>query len=143
MPPVSTLTDKCVIIVDAALPLGLIANAAAVLGMSLGRFFPEMVGPDLRDLDGRLHLGISEFNLPILKSDAAQIRELRARLYEAEYAGLTAVDFSGLGQGCRDYGDFAQKLAATPESLLKYSGLAVCGDKKLVNRLTGSMPLLR
>ncbi len=31
----------------------------------------------------------------------------------------------------------------TPENTLQYLGIAICGAKKKVNKLTGSMPLLR
>lgn len=31
----------------------------------------------------------------------------------------------------------------TPESQLHYFGIALCGAKKKINTLTGSMPLLR
>ena len=34
-------------------------------------------------------------------------------------------------------------LRGSPESTLQYFGVAVCGAKKKVNRLTGSLPLLR
>ncbi len=36
-----------------------------------------------------------------------------------------------------------EKMRETPEEELTYLGLAICGAKKKVNRLTGSMPLLR
>ena len=60
-----------------------------------------------------------------------------------EYQELSVVDFSDLAQGCKTYSEFLEKMAATQESTLRYLGLAICGPKKKVNRLTGSMPLLR
>lgn len=56
---------------------------------------------------------------------------------------LTAVDFSDLSQGCKTYDEFIEKMGRTPESTLRYFGVAICGPKKKVNQLTGSMPLLR
>ncbi|MFQ9936733.1 MAG: DUF2000 family protein, partial [Phascolarctobacterium faecium] len=41
------------------------------------------------------------------------------------------------------YDDFIQKMTQVPESALKYFGLAICGSKKKVAKLTGSLPLLR
>lgn len=38
---------------------------------------------------------------------------------------------------------YREKLSAAPESALRYYGLALIGAKKLVNKLTGSLPLLR
>lgn len=53
------------------------------------------------------------------------------------------VDFSDLAQGCKTYDEFIEKMGHVPESTLQYFGVAICGPKKKVNKLTGSMPLLR
>ena len=53
------------------------------------------------------------------------------------------MDFSDLGQGCKTYAEFVEKMADTPEEDLQYPGIALCGAKKQVNKLTGSLPLLR
>lgn len=69
--------EKCVMIIDEKLPLGLIANTAAIMGITLGEKFPEVVGKDVDSED------------------------------------------------------------------LNYLGVCICGPKKKVNKLTGSLPLLR
>lgn len=135
--------NKCAIILDGDLPLGAAANTAAILGVTLGRQIPEVVGPDVADQSGRPHLGIIEFPVPILRGDAALLRSLRQRLYEPEFSALTVVDFSDLAQGCKTYQEFQFKMGTAPESSLQYLGLAICGPKKQVNKLTGSLPLLR
>lgn len=43
------LKEKCVLILDAELPLGLLANAAVILGATLGSRIPEVVGEDVYD----------------------------------------------------------------------------------------------
>jgi hypothetical protein len=53
------------------------------------------------------------------------------------------VDFSDLAQGCKTNGEFIEKMGHVPESTLQYFWVAICGPKKKVNKLTGSMPLLR
>lgn len=45
-------TEKCVLVIDEELPLGIIANSAAILGMTLGKRMPELVGTDVLDKDG-------------------------------------------------------------------------------------------
>jgi len=62
--------EKCVMIIDEQLPLGLIANTAAILGITLGKTMPEVVGTDVIDGTGHEHLGIIEFPVPILKGNA-------------------------------------------------------------------------
>ena len=87
------------VVYDEQLPLGIIANTAAVMGITFGKTMPEVVGAVVRDESGHTHLGIIEFPVPILRG--------------------------------------------SPESTLQYFGVAVCGAKKKVNKLTGSLPLLR
>lgn len=135
--------EKCVMVIDEKLPLGVIANAAAIMGITLGKKMPEVVGADVRDRSGREHLGIIEFPVPVLRGDAERIKGIREKLYEPEFSDLTVVDFSDLAQGCKTYGEFVEKMGETEEGELNYLGIAVCGEKKKVKRLTGSLGLLR
>lgn len=133
--------EKCVMVIDGSLPLGLAANTAAILGVTLGKQLPEVVGEDVRDGRGQAHLGIIEFPVPVLKSSREGLRRLREALCGPEGRDLTVVDFSDLAQGCRTYGEFVEKMRGADE--LQYLGLAICGARKAVDRLTGSLPLLR
>ncbi len=135
--------EKCVMILDENLPLGLIANTAAIMGITLGKHLPEVVGEDVLDRSGNVHLGIIEFPVPVLKSSPEAIKAVREKLYQPEFQELTVVDFSDLAQGCRTYDEFIGKMEQVPEEALQYFGIAICGTKKKINQLTGSMPLLR
>ena len=104
---------------------------------------PEVVGADVYDRTGNGHLEIIEFPMPILKGNVEVIKSLREKLYEPEFSDLTVVDFSDLAQGCKTYDEFTAKMKDVPERSLNYYGVAICGAKKKVNKLTGSMALLR
>ena len=134
---------KCVMVIDEDLPLGLAANTAAIMGVTLGKRMPEIVGADVRDAAGREHLGIIEFPVPVLKGTPEFLRSLRETLYGPDFQDLTVVDFSDLAQGCKTYGEFVGKMGETEGDALQYFGLAICGARKKVDRLTGSLPLLR
>lgn len=135
--------EKCVMIIDENLPLGIIANTAAIMGITLGKAIPEVVGSNVTDRSGNTHLGIIEFPVPVLKGNAEIIKDIREKLYQAEYSELTVADFSDLAQGCKGYDEFVRKMGQVQEKSLKYLGIAICGSKKKVNKLTGSMGLLR
>lgn len=135
--------EKCVIVVDENLPLGVIANTAAILGITMGMKMPDVVGNDVLDLEVNPHMGIIQFLVPILKGNTKILNKLRTKLFEMQFSELTVVDFSDLAQGCKTYNEFTHKMANTSESKLNYIGIAVCGNKKQINKLTGSMPLLR
>lgn len=135
--------EKCVMVIDESLPLGLIANTAAIMGITLGRQLPDVVGADVTDQSGNQHLGIIEFPVPILRGTSESIKAIREKLYQPDFRDLTVVDFSDLAQGCKTYDEFIEKMGRVSESTLQYFGIAICGAKKKVNKLTGNMPLLR
>jgi len=134
---------KCVMVIDENLPLGIITNTAAVMGVTLGKLFPQTVGTDVFDKTGKCHLGIIKIPIPILKGNQVLIKELRGKLYQPEFSDLAVVDFSDIAQSCNIYDEFVEKIANVPEDDLNYFGIAICGNKKQINKLTGSIPLLR
>lgn len=135
--------QKCVIVADEQLPLGILVNTAAILGISLGRKQPEVVGCDVVDRSGLTHPGVITFPVPILKADKDHIKQLRQRLYEPEFAEVDTIDFSDLAQGCKNYEEYIEKMKLVEEQELSYYAILLCGPKKKINQLTGSMPLLR
>lgn len=134
---------KAVMVIDGELPTGLIANTAAILGATLGKRAPEYIGHDVTDASGCAHTGIITIPVPILKGDRDKLRVLRRDLFSEEYGDLTVIDFSDVAQGCKTYDDYSRLVAGTEESKHTYFGVMIFGDKKRVNKLTGSMPLLR
>ena len=130
-------------VIEESLPTGIIANTAAIMGITLGKEIPEVVGADVYDKTGNVHLGIIEFPVPILKGNNKIIKSLRQKLYEPEFSELTVVDFSDLAQSCKTYYEFIKKMREVSESELQYFGIAICGEKKKVNKLTGNIALLK
>ena len=53
------MEQKAVIVLCDDLPNGLKANIAAVMGMSLGRYQPDLVGPEVQTGDGATLPGIT------------------------------------------------------------------------------------
>lgn len=135
--------QKCVMVIDEELPLGIIANTAAIMGITLGRHLPKAVGPDVLDKNENNHLGIIAFPVPILNAGREKIKAIREQLYQPDFSELVVVDFTDAAQSCNDYDEFIAKIAQIEESNLIYYGIGICGSKKLVNKLTGNLPLLR
>lgn len=84
-----------------------------------------------------------EFPIPILRGSSEIMKQIREKLYQPDFQDLTVVDFSDLAQGCKTYDEFTERMGLVPERTLQYFGVAICGPKKKVNKLTGSMPLLK
>lgn len=82
--------NKCVMVIDEALPPGVIANTAGIMGLTLGKYIPETIGPEVLDKSGCAHLGIIQIPVPVLKADGKKLKELRCRLYQEEFAEISA-----------------------------------------------------
>ncbi len=134
---------KCVIVIDSNLPLGLIANTSAIMGISLGEKYPEIVGSDVVDYTGKKHLGIIKIPVPILKADINLIKNIRNKLYDKNFDDVVCVDFSDIAQSCKTYEEFIEKMNHIPNEDLNYLGICICGKDKKINKLTGNLPLLR
>lgn len=135
--------DKCIMVLNDELPTGLIANAAGIMGITLGKYIPEAIGEPVEDKAGNRHLGVIQFPVPILKAAKEKIKEIRERLYEDGFEELIVVDFFDVAQSCKTYDEYIEKMKHVDEGDITYYGIAMCGRKKLVNKLTGDMPLLR
>lgn len=134
---------KCVMVVDENLPLGIIANTTAILGNTLGSHYPSAVGKDVMDKTGNSHLGIIEIPIPILKGNKEFLKDLREKLYQEEYQDMIVADFSDVAQSCKTYDEYIDKISKINSKDITYFGIALYGNKKQVNKLTGSIGLLR
>ena len=80
---------KCVMIFDESLPVGVIANTAAIMGASLGKADPDVVGITPVDMDGNEHSGLIQFPVPILKSDSDTIQDIRKKAINKRTGNLS------------------------------------------------------
>jgi hypothetical protein len=76
-----------------------------------------------------------------LKASEDVIKNVRGQASEME--GLLVVDFTDAAQTTTTYQDYTEKIAGMSAKELKYLGVALYGEKKPINRLVGSLPLLR
>lgn len=134
---------KCVMIFDDSLPVGVIANTAAIMGASLGKTDPEVVGITPVDKDGNEHSGLIQFPVPILKSDSATIQDIRKKAIENYGDDIDIIDFTDIAQKSMTYDDYLNNYKETAGDDISYMGLTLCGPKKAVNKLTGNLGLLR
>ncbi|WP_141434520.1 DUF2000 domain-containing protein [Bacillus sp. 03113] len=134
---------KCVLVIDSELPLGLIANTAMILGYSLGNYTDDFMGSDILDGSGQWHLGITTTPIPVLKGSKEKIKELRDKTTCEDFTDLMVVDFSNIAQQCLTYDEYIKEASKRFKDDFEYLGIAIYGESKKVNKLTGSMPLLR
>ncbi len=134
---------KCVMILDRNLPVGILANTASILGITIGKLIPEIVGHTVTDASGTSHPGITSLPIPILAADKGMLHDIRSKLILENPCELRYVDFSDIARHSRSYNDYEAEEAATESDAQEYLGLAIYGETHAVNSLTGSLPLLR
>lgn len=130
-------------IIDEQLPIGLVANTAAILGVTLGKLYPEGIGEDIYDSTGNKHLGIVNFPIPILKTSKEQLQTIRESISQQSDQDVTIIDFSDVAQITNSYEQYRQTLESIAPEKLAYFGICLKGKKKLINKVAGSLPLYR
>lgn len=135
--------EKCVIIVDEGMEIGVIANVTAILAISLGKLRPDISGEDTVDADNHTHFGLIQVPVPVLKASAEKVAEIRNKLFEEGFEDISCIDFTNVAQECMTYADYTDTMKQSTKDDLVYMGIAMVGSKKKVNKLTGSLGLLR
>jgi hypothetical protein len=132
---------KCAIVVAEQLPNGLAVNAASVLSVTLGAKVQGLVGGDVKDADGVTHPGVIYTPLPVLTDSADRISQMLTAAADDEE--LFFATFSSLAQSCKTYDEYIARMSAVATADVEVVGIALFGPKKKVNKLVGSLPLLR
>lgn len=95
---------KSVCILWEDLPLGIMANTAAILGVSLGKHAPTLAREDVYDSTEGKHPGIVQYPLPILKTNQETLASIYQKVQTME--DVYFVDFTNIAQSCLDYDDY-------------------------------------
>ena len=82
-----------------------------------------------------------QYPLPILKANQETLASIYQKVQTME--DVYFVDFTNIAQSCLDYDDYIQKMKKATQETIEYYGIALLGPKKSINRLSGSLPLLR
>lgn len=134
---------KCVLIVDPNLPIGVISNTTAALGISLASGINGMIGKKVLDRDQRMHEGITNVPIPILTLSKEEIKNKYDDLLEKNDPEIKVIGFSDVAQKSLSYEDYELKLSLTGKDQINYLGLCLYGPKKKINKLTGNLKMLR
>ena len=132
--------ERCAIVVNAELPAGKAANAAAVIALTLGKRHPHLAGADLVDGSGQAHPGLIPIGIAVLAAPEAELRAVRAKALKS---GFDVVDFPVQGQQTNDYLEFGSRVRQVPTEVLSYAGVGIYGTRRGVGRIVGKFPLLK
>lgn len=131
------------IIVNPALPLGLIANTIGAIGIGIGAKRPQLAADRLTDMHKRSIDISSNKPVPILQADADTIRNIMLKIIDAGAQDIVTVPFPAFARALHNYQDYQQTFPDRDLSQEVIDGLGLAGPTKLVRSLTGALKLLR
>ncbi|MBN2899767.1 MAG: DUF2000 domain-containing protein [Clostridia bacterium] len=134
---------KCVMIVNEDLPRGIIANTTAALGISIASLQGNMTGKPVVDGNDRIHESITNIPIPILALPIDDMKALYDDLLENSADGIKVIGFSDVAQKSHHYDDYEAQIQKLEKDDIRYLGLCLYGPKIKINKLTGSMKILR
>ncbi len=137
---------KIAIIVDPALPLGLLANTVATLAIGIGAAAPIFGGTALTDQAGRTVSTSANRPVPILQAPAEQIGALLLKaLPDAAQNpdGRIIVPFPQFARAVHSFEDYLALFPQQDLARAAIDGLALAGPEKWLRSLTGNLKLLR
>jgi hypothetical protein len=132
--------ERCVIVVDMELAVGLAANAAAVIALTVGARHPGLVGAPLIDASGYEHPGLIPIGIAVLAAKQEALSVIRDK---GILAGCDIVDFPTQGQQTNDYAAFRVAVAGAPTQDLRYVGVALVGACKSIGKIVANYGLLK
>ncbi|WP_313618062.1 DUF2000 domain-containing protein [Agrobacterium sp.] len=131
------------IIVNPALPMGLIANTIGAIGIGIGAKIPQLAADRLTDMHERSIDISSNRPVPILQADADTIRNIMLKIIDAGTQDIVTVPFPAFARALHNYQDYQQTFPDRDLSQEVIDGLGLAGPTKLVRSLTGALKLLR
>jgi hypothetical protein len=134
--------ERLAIVVDPALPPGIVANTVATIGVGIGAVAPMLGSTLLTDTTGRSIHNSADRPVPILQATPEIIRGVLLKALPAPEGAFVIV----FPQFARAIHSFAEYQALFPQKDLAVEtieGLGIAGPDKWVRSLTGSLKLLR
>lgn len=133
---------RLAIIINPALPMGLIANTVAALSIGLGAKLPALGAQRLTDMSGRPIDTSSKLPVPVLQAEAELLGSIMGKATERIDDGAVVV-FPAFARSLHNYGDYLETFPTRELSSEVIDGVAVAGPAKWVKSMTGSLKLLR
>jgi hypothetical protein len=134
--------QRLAVIVDPALPPGLLANVVAVISIGLGAVRPAMGGTALTDASGACVFNSADRPVPVLQAGGEAIQALLSRALPAP-EGAAVVPFPAYARAIHDFATYRGGFSERRLDAEAIDGIGLVGPAKWVRSLTGSLKLLR
>lgn len=134
------MSEKAVLILSDNLQPGLKANISMVLGMSLSNAHPQLVGRQIKSNDEFIFSGITRLPIPVLEATSAVIKDIAIKANNLE---CWTASFTDVALTSNNYEQYAELTGKSSMNDFTFCAVVMFGDKRLVNRLVGNLPLVK
>lgn len=138
----NALDKRIAIVVNPSLPLGLIANTVATIGIGIGAVEIEFGATVLTDAAGRTITTSANRPVPILQASNDAIRALLLKTLPSP-EGALVVPFPKFARSLNVFSEYLDEFRKRDLSVEEIDGVGISGPEKWVKSLTGSLKLLR
>lgn len=134
---------RIAIVVNPTLPVGLLANTIATIGIGLGAGQPAFGNAELRDRPGLAYLTSANRPVPVLQaaSDAMQALMIKASSSRATDSNL--VLFPAFARKLHSFNDYRNAISVRDLKEEQIDGIGLYGPTRWIRSLTGSLKLLK
>lgn len=130
------------VVVNPALPAGLLANTVGTLATGLGARFPALSAGQVCDQAGLWFDTSSRLPMPVLQADTATLKLLLQRC-QTRHSRSAMVVYPSFAREIQQIDTYLAEVARRDLSAEPLDGIALCGPRKWVRSLTGALKLLR
>ena len=138
-----TAPEKVVIVLATGLSAGRAANVAACLAAGVAAAAPTWAGWPLRDQGHIESVASSHLPIIVLCADPPRMAVLALKLGEPRPANCQLSLFPAYAQDIHDAETYRARHERTQHGREALPGVAIAGSRTWVDRLAGSLPILR
>jgi Protein of unknown function (DUF2000). len=136
-----TVPQHVVVVVDAGLPRGVLANTVAAISIGLGAASPASGGAPLEDCDHQRVHAVSERGVPVLGAGQTVLGDVFRRALPTPDGGIV-VPFPLFARRIPTFEEYRDSLTERHLRDEPLAGLGLIGPERWVRSLTGSLGLL-
>jgi hypothetical protein len=134
-----------VLVVDESIvDLGILANAAFVMGLTMGRHLPlDTFGPDVKDANGVEYAALTALPHHVRKASKGQLRTLHTRAIAAKKENIHVLVVAyPLQAATSSYLQYTADMALSPTQEMQYRAVHVAGPNEVVRTWTKNLSRL-
>lgn len=134
---------RIAIVVNPTLPVGLLSNTVATIGIGLGAGQPAFGNVELSDRPGLAYLTSANRPVPVLQAASDAMHALMMKASSSRPTNSNLVLFPAFARMLHSFDDYRNAISMRDLTEEQIDGVGLYGPTRWIKSLTGSLKLLR